>query len=108
MSRDLFEMYKASDIVYPSVVARFYKEPIGDAYDRCDARVGKDLRKTYMVKCPHCGHYADTKRYYAVVDIPKEEIRCAQCDTLFIPNTENDALVLYEKVKAGKNFFSNT
>lgn len=101
-------MYKNGDIVYPSAIARFYKEPVCKAYKRCDERVGMDLKKMYMIRCPHCGQDADTKRYYAVVDIPKEEIRCAQCDTLFIPNTENDALVLYEKVKADKNFFSNT
>lgn len=72
--KDIFEMYKAGDIVYPSAVARFYKEPICKAYDKCNTRVNKDLRRMYMVRCPHCNYIADYKRYYAVVDVPKEKI----------------------------------
>lgn len=97
MAKDIFETYKTGDIVYPSVVARFYKEPICKAYDKCNARVNKDLKRMYMVRCPHCNYIADYKRYYTVVDIPKEEIGCLHCDTLFIPSIENDMFVLYEK-----------
>lgn len=99
--KDIFEMYKNGDIVYPSAIARFYKEPVCKAYKRCDERVGMDLKKMYMIRCPHCGRDADNKRYYAVVDLPKDELGCVNCDSLFVP-TDNDVFVLYEKANASE------
>lgn len=49
-----FAMYKSKDIVYPSAVARYFGINIKAAYEVCENRLNKDLRKLYMIKCPVC------------------------------------------------------
>lgn len=96
MEKGIFEMYKKGDIVDPSVVARFYREPINEAFNRCNERVGKDLKKMYMIRCPFCSNNADDERHYAVADIPKKDLCCVKCGCVFTPSKYN-TFALYEK-----------
>lgn len=99
MGKDFFNMYKTGNIVYASAVARHFSELRRDAYLRCDKRVGKDLKKLYLVVCPYCHCLADNKRHEAIVDIQAdEEINCCHCDSEFVLNAEEDVLVAYEKL----------
>lgn len=98
MEKDFFDMYKRGDVVYASAVARYFFETRGDAYIRCDKRVGKDLKRIYLIVCPYCHCLADNERHEAVVDIEEgEEINCCHCDSEFEPN-EEDVIVAYEKL----------
>lgn len=94
-----FALYKAKDIVYPSAVARYFGIDIKAAYEICEDRIGKDLRKLYMIKCPVCNH-ALPDRFYSIVDIDREnEYVCNNCDTVFKNNLNKDIYVYYEKTK---------
>ena len=92
-------MYKRGDIVYASAVARYFSETRGDAYLRCDKRVGNDLKRIYLVVCPYCHCLADNERHEDIVDIQAdEEVNCCHCDSEFMLNAEEDVLVAYEKL----------
>lgn len=92
-----FAMYKPKNIIYPSVVARYFGINIKSAYEVCENRLNKDLRKVYMIKCPVCNHTLPG-RFYSIVDIDREnEYRCNSCDTAI--NLNKDIYVYYEKTK---------
>lgn len=94
-----FAMYKLKDIVYPSAVARYFGINIKAAYEVCENRLNKDLRKLYMIKCPVCNH-ALPDRFYSIVNIDREnEYGCNSCDTVFKINLNEDVNVYYEKTK---------
>lgn len=92
-----FALYKVKDIIYPSAVARYFGINIKAAYEVCENRLNKDLRKVYMIKCPVCNHTLPG-RFYSIVDIDREnEYRCNSCDTAI--NLNKDIYVYYEKTK---------
>lgn len=96
-----FAMYKPKNIVYPRAVARYFGIDIKAAYEICEDRIGKDLRKLYMVKCPVCNH-ALPDRFYSILDIDRDrdnEYGCTYCDTVFKINPNEDIYVYYEKTK---------
>lgn len=94
-----FAMYKPKNIVYPSALAGYFGIDIKAAYEICEDRIGKDLRKLYMVKCPVC-NCTLPDRFYSIVDIDREnEYGCNSCDTIFKINLNKDIYVYYEKTK---------
>lgn len=94
-----FALYKVKDIVYPSAVARYFGIDIKAAYEVCENRLNKDLRKVYIIKCPVCNRTLPD-RFYSIVDIDREnEYRCNNCDTVFKINLNKDIYVYYEKTK---------
>ncbi len=94
-----FAMYKSKDIVYSSAVARYFGINIKAAYEVCENRLNKDLRKLYMIKCPVC-NFTLPDRFYSIVDIDREnEYVCNNCDTVFKINLNKDIYVYYEKTK---------
>lgn len=92
--KDLFDMYKPRDIVYPSAVSRHYHINMTDAYKMCDAK--ESLIRMYLIRCPHCNKIALSERFYSMTDFPSEEIGCEHCDELFTINPLMDATVCYE------------
>ena len=66
-----FALYKVKDIVYSSAVARYFGINIKAAYEVCENRLNKDLRKLYMIKCPVC-NCTLPDRFYSIVDIDRE------------------------------------
>lgn len=97
--KGFFNYYKPGDIIFPNAVARYYSESVKMAYNRCENRIGKDIRKLYMIQCPFCGREANQDRYYAIPDLPiNEEIDCIHCDNIF-EVSHDTTLVLYEKEK---------
>lgn len=96
MGKDIWDMYKPGEIVYPSAIARYYKIPVKKAEEQCKSRVGKALRELFLIHCPCCMHDASNMRFYKEDDIP-EEMSCIHCGEDFTVHAENICIV-YEKL----------
>lgn len=94
---EFFSKYKSKDIVYPNAVARYFGIFQKEAYEICKRR--QDLKPLYMISCPFCNHTLPM-RYYSIVDIDIDtdiEVGCTHCDYEFLPDTDRDIYVYYEK-----------
>lgn len=96
-NQDLWDMYRRGDIVFPSVVQRYFRVTRQAAIEMCEKQVhdGKCVA-VYFVKCPECQNLG--KRYYNREDIPDYytcENGCEECED--IPVSDDMIVKYYER-----------
>ena len=96
-NQDLWDMYRKGDIVFPSVVQRYFRVTRQAAIEMCEKRVhdGKYVA-VYFVKCPECQNLG--KKYYSREDIPDYytcENGCEGCED--IPVSDDMIVKYYER-----------
>lgn len=95
-NQDLWDMYRRGDIVFPSVVQRYFRAAKQAAIEMCEKQVhdGKCVA-VYFVKCPKCQKLS--RRYYNKEDIPDHYIcenGCEECED--IPVSDDMIVKYYE------------
>lgn len=95
-NRDLWDMYHRGDIVFPSVVQRYFRVTKQAAIEMCEKQVrdGKCVA-VYFVKCPKCQKLS--RKYYNREDIPAYytcENGCEECED--IPVSDDMIVKYYE------------
>lgn len=98
--KTFISLYKQKNIIYPRAIARHFGISLNEAYKKLEDYKAKnqDIVNLYMIKCPVCNRIAYNERFYSINAIDTDyEIGCNHCDCEFIPNIENDVMVLYEK-----------
>lgn len=93
-NQDLWDMYRRGDIVFPSVVQRYFRVAKQTAIEMCEKQVhdGKCVA-VYYVTCPECQKLS--RRYYSREDIPDHytcENGCEECEDIHV---SNDMIVKY-------------
>lgn len=91
---NLWDMYHRGDIVFPSVVQRYFRVTKQAAVEMCEKQVhdGKCV-EVYFVKCPKCQKLS--RRYYNREDIPAYytcENGCEECEDVLV---SDDMIVKY-------------
>ena len=95
-NQDLWDMYRRGDIVFPSVVQRYFRVTRQAAIEMCEKQVhdGKCVA-VYFIKCPKCQKLS--RRYYSREDIPAHctcENGCEECED--IPVSDDMIVKYYE------------
>lgn len=93
---DFWDMYHRGDIVFPSVVQRYFRATKQAAIEMCEKQVrdGKCV-EVYFVKCPKCQKLS--RKYYSREDIPDYYIcenGCEECED--VPVSDDMIVKYYE------------
>lgn len=95
-NQDFWDMYHRGDIVFPSVVQRYFRATKQAAIEMCEKQVrdGKCV-EVYFVKCPKCQKLS--RKYYSREDIPDYYIcenGCEECED--VPVSDDMIVKYYE------------
>lgn len=95
-NQDFWDMYHRGDIVFPSVVQRYFRATKQAAIEMCEKQVrdGKCV-EVYFVKCPKCQKLS--RKYYNRADVPAYytcENGCEECED--IPVSDDMIVKYYE------------